>query len=434
MLCLDAKTGKLLWIHEYPVVYRISYAAGPRSTPVIDGGLVYTIGAMGDMFCLDAKSGEVKWKKNFVEDFGTPIPNWGMVASPLVEGDQLITLVGGENSLIVSFDKTTGKELWRSLDDPEVGYCPPVIFTFGKTRQLIVWHPRAVSSLNPENGKVNWEIPFRVRAGLTIPTPRKIGNRLFVTSFYNGSRMIEVADDGQSAKIVWQGHSENELPDRTDGLHSIMATPVVTETNIYGIVQLRGAPRPGCQNRKTAVGNLPGHRQRPLVERVSHPARRPLFHPQRARRFDHRQPHAPRLRRNQPGQARRTHPPRPPANDHLVPSGFRDEKRVREKRQRNRAGEFGEGGPIEWAIDRIPIDSSLKNADDEGMSEQHTLPAEVEADMQAVMEALHSGRRMDEETYRRIRERAEKVRDELKKQHGEMEIAVDLIRQTRDDA
>ncbi len=67
------------------------------------------------------------------------------------------------------------------------------------------------------------------------------------------------------------------------------------------------------------------------------------------------------------------------------------------------------------------------------MSEQHTIPEEVEADMQAVMEALHSGRRMDEETYRRIRARADKVRDELKRQHGEMDIAVDLIRQTRDD-
>ncbi len=235
VLCLDAETGNLLWIHQYPVVYRISYAAGPRSTPVIDGGLVYTVGAMGHLFCLDAKTGDVKWKKNFVEDFGTPIPNWGMVASPLVEGDQLITLVGGENALIVSFDKTTGKELWRSLDDPEVGYCPPVIFPFGKTRQLIVWHPRAVSSLNPENGKANWEIPFRVQAGLTVPTPRKIGNRLLVTSFYNGSRMIEIADDGESAKVVWQGHSDNELPDRTDGLHSIISTPVLTESTIYGV-------------------------------------------------------------------------------------------------------------------------------------------------------------------------------------------------------
>ncbi len=235
VLCLDAETGKVIWTHAYEVIYRVSYPAGPRSTPVIDEGLVYTIGAMGHMFCLEAKTGDVKWKKNFVDEFDTNLPIWGMVASPLIEGNQLITLVGGKNSLVVSFDKTTGKELWRSLDDPEVGYCPPVIFPIGKTRQLIVWHPRAVSSLDPKTGKVNWEVPFRVRAGLTIPTPRLVGNRIFVTAFYNGPRMIEVAEDGQSAKVVWQGHSDSELANNTDGLHSIMPTPVVTDSHIYGV-------------------------------------------------------------------------------------------------------------------------------------------------------------------------------------------------------
>lgn len=248
VLCLDSKTGKILWKHAYPVVYRISYPAGPRSTPVVDNGLVYTIGAMGDMVCFDAKNGDVQWKKNFVDEYDTNIPIWGMVASPLVRGDQLITLVGGKNALVVSFDKTTGKEIWRSLSDPEVGYCPPVIFSLHGKEHLIVWHPRAVSSLNPENGEVNWNVPFRIRAGLTIPTPLQLGNRVFVTSFYNGSRMIEVAEDGKSTEVVWQGNSNSELPQNTDGLHSIMPTPVVKGSHIYGVCsygQLR------CLNAKT---------------------------------------------------------------------------------------------------------------------------------------------------------------------------------------
>ena len=140
VLCLAAGTGKVLWKHEYPVQYRISYPAGPRSTPVVDGARVYTIGAMGQMFCLDANSGEVHWKKDFVDDYGTQIPMWGMVASPLVDGNQLITLVGGsDGALVVSFDKITGAELWRSLDDDAVGYSPPLIFDFGQSRQLIIW-------------------------------------------------------------------------------------------------------------------------------------------------------------------------------------------------------------------------------------------------------------------------------------------------------
>ena len=91
MLCLDAETGKILWIHEYhPPRYSISYPAGPRSTPEIHDGRVYTIGAMGQMFCFDEKTGNVLWSKDFVKDFNTKLPIWGMVASPLIDGDQAI--------------------------------------------------------------------------------------------------------------------------------------------------------------------------------------------------------------------------------------------------------------------------------------------------------------------------------------------------------
>ncbi len=234
VLCLDAADGKVLWKHVYPVRYTVAYDAGPRMTPVIDDGRAYTIGAQGDMFCFEADTGKIIWQKSFVEDFGTKIPGWGMVASPLVDGDQLITLVGGaDEGLVVSFDKATGKELWRALSDSEPGYAPPMLFTFSGVRQVIIWHPHAVSSLDPATGNILWEIPFIVRAGLCVPAPRQIGNRLFLTAFYNGPRMIEVGPDGKSAEIVWQGNSNSEM--RTDGLHSIMPTPWVNETNIYGI-------------------------------------------------------------------------------------------------------------------------------------------------------------------------------------------------------
>jgi outer membrane protein assembly factor BamB len=234
VLCLDAANGNILWKYAYRARYTVQYDAGPRMTPLVDGDKVYTIGAQGHMFCLTADSGEVVWKKNFVDDYQTRIPQWGMVASPLVDGNQIITLVGGEdNALVVSFDKSTGAELWRALEDTEPGYAPPMLFTFDGVPQVIVWHPHAVSSLNPANGELYWEIPFEVNANLCVPAPRQIGNRLFLTSFYNGSRMIEVGPGGKSAKIVWKGNSNSEV--RTDGLHSIMPTPWVNETNIYGI-------------------------------------------------------------------------------------------------------------------------------------------------------------------------------------------------------
>jgi len=232
VLCLDAEDGTILWNHNYPVSYTVSYPAGPRSTPVIDSGRVYSIGAMGDMFCLSAVTGGVLWSKNFVKDFGTELPIWGMVASPLVLDEQLITLVGGSGgALVVSFDKETGEELWRALEDAEVGYAPPMLYTFDGIEQLIIWHPSAVSSLNPLNGETYWEVPFPVRVGLCIPTPRQVGNRLFVTSFYNGPLMIEV--DGKNASVDWKGTSDSEVD--TDGLHSIMPTPHVDQTHIYGV-------------------------------------------------------------------------------------------------------------------------------------------------------------------------------------------------------
>ena len=242
VLCFDAETGKQLWHHDYLARYTVSYPAGPRSTPVVDGDRVYTIGAMGHMFCFRVESGKVLWQKNFVDDFGTDLPTWGMAASPLIDGDQLITLVGGKDgALVVSFNKHTGQELWRSLDSPGIGYAPPVVFEFGGKRQLIVWHPEAVSSVDPANGKLIWEVPYNVRAGLSIMTPRKFGNRLFVASFYNGPRMLEVADDGLNANIVWSGKSDSEI--RTDGIHPIMCTPWFDGKNIFSVCsygQLRG--------------------------------------------------------------------------------------------------------------------------------------------------------------------------------------------------
>ena len=232
LLCFDAETGKPLWKHEYYVRYTINYPAGPRATPVIDEDRVYFIGAQGHMFCLNVRDGSIIWQKVFEKDFGTEMPAWGMAASPLVDGDKLITLVGGkDNGLVVCFDKRTGKELWRSLNDPGIGYCPPVIYEFGGRRQLIVWHPSAISALDPETGAVLWEVPWAIKAGLCVPMPRKLDDRLFLTSFYEGPHMLQVSAD--HADILWKGNGVNE--EKTDKLHSIMPTPVVTKDNIFGI-------------------------------------------------------------------------------------------------------------------------------------------------------------------------------------------------------
>lgn len=233
VLCLDAASGEILWKHEYACEYTIGYPAGPRATPTIDGERVYTVGAVGHLRCLDAATGAVVWEKHFPTDYRTELPTWGMAAAPLVDGDQLIVLVGGPGALVVSFDKLTGAELWRALNDPAVGYCPPVIFDFGGRRQLILWHPQAVSALDPATGRLLWSVPFQVRSGLTIATPRQHGTRLFVSSFYNGPLMLDVAPDGSGARVLWRGESPSEI--NTDKLHCLMSTPLFDGEHIYGV-------------------------------------------------------------------------------------------------------------------------------------------------------------------------------------------------------
>jgi outer membrane protein assembly factor BamB len=234
VLAFDADDGRPLWKHQYKAPYNISYPLGPRCTPTVDGDRVYMLGAVGHLHCLNAKSGDVLWQKHLPTDFGTKLPNWGMAAAPLVDGDQLIVLAGGAGgALVVSFDKLTGAERWRSLDDPAVGYAPPVILEFGGRRQLIIWHAAAVSAIDPENGQVIWEFPHEVQEALTIATPRRIGNRLFVSSFYQGPLMLDLGADGKTPKVVWDGRGGSEL--KNESIHTIMPTPIVTDELIFGV-------------------------------------------------------------------------------------------------------------------------------------------------------------------------------------------------------
>jgi outer membrane protein assembly factor BamB len=231
VLCLDATDGTILWQHQYDCAYTVSYAAGPRVTPAVQGGKVYTLGNEGNLLCLDARKGAVLWSREFKKEFGIKTPTWGFAGHPLVDGSKLICLAGGDGSVAVAFDKDTGKELWRALSAKEPGYAPPMIYEFAGKRQLIIWHPEAVSGLDPETGKVFWSHPLRpsVRFGMTIPSPRKVGDLLFLTSFYNGSVLLRV--DSDQPAVVWQSKKVSEKD--TDGLHSVMATPLIENGHIY---------------------------------------------------------------------------------------------------------------------------------------------------------------------------------------------------------
>jgi len=233
VLCLDDSTGEIVWTFAYDAPYTVQYAAGPRCTPVVNGEYLYTLGAEGQLHCLTASNGELVWAKQFLTEFDVKAPVWGFAGSPLVEGDQLICLARGAGSTVVSFDKKTGAELWRAVTANEPGYCPPTVLNHGGKRVLLIWHPEAMQGLDLASGKELWSIPWKIRYGLTAPTPRHVGNQLFFTSFYNGSTMLSLGETARDEPIVaWQTERQSEK--RTVHLNSIIGTPVFVDEHIYG--------------------------------------------------------------------------------------------------------------------------------------------------------------------------------------------------------
>ncbi|MCE2543825.1 MAG: PQQ-like beta-propeller repeat protein, partial [Acidobacteria bacterium] len=119
ILALDEETGAVLWTHEWETNYaglQLAYAIGPRATPTVDGDRVYALGAMGNLLALDVTDGRVLWQKDYVQDFYASVPSWGISGAPLVDGDRLICLVGGEpDAKVIAFDKHTGEVLWEAL-------------------------------------------------------------------------------------------------------------------------------------------------------------------------------------------------------------------------------------------------------------------------------------------------------------------------------
>lgn len=238
ILCLNAADGKPVWEHEYDCTYRFAYPSGPRTTPVVAGGCVYTFGAMSDLFCLEAATGKLLWTKNLGKEYKAKPPAWGWSAPPLLDGDRLYCLVGGTGSAVVALHKDTGKELWRALTIEEIGYAPPTLIDAASRKQLIIWHTEAVNALDPATGAVLWSLPFPegrepVRPGITVATPRQDGDRLFLTSPHHGPLMLKLAADKPGATILWKGKSDSI--GKPDGLHSLIVTPLLYENHIYGV-------------------------------------------------------------------------------------------------------------------------------------------------------------------------------------------------------
>ena len=228
VLCLDESDGHLLWEHEYDCPYTVSYPLGPRTTPTVHDQKVYTLGTEGHLWCLEVDSGKPVWSRSLKEDYHVKSPIWGFSAHPLVDGQKLICIVGGEGSTVVAFDKDTGKELWKALTAVDPGYCPPMIYEAGGKRQLVIWHGEAVNGLDPETGEVYWTHAAKTYQGMSIATPRKFGDSLFVSAYPNTALMLRFDPDSPQAALAWRGEQKT-------GLYCTFSTPFFEDGHLYGI-------------------------------------------------------------------------------------------------------------------------------------------------------------------------------------------------------
>lgn len=201
VLCLNEANGKLLWSHTYAVNYPDwafdPNAGGPRATPIIRDGKLFTLGALGHLFCLDAAKGVVVWEKSLAKEYEVK-EFTGITASPLIEDGLLILyLCGKPAACVVAFDKNSGKEAWRALDD-SFTYSSPIILTAGGRKQLIVWTQEAVTSLDPATGHTWWREQLRTPGDMAVSTPVFSNQRLLI-----GGLMLKLDADKPAAAVLW---------------------------------------------------------------------------------------------------------------------------------------------------------------------------------------------------------------------------------------
>ena len=228
VLCLAASDGKELWKYEYDCPYNISYPSGPRTTPTVANGKVYTLGAEGNLLCLDAESGKPLWTKELKKEYRIEAPHWGFSGHPLVAGDKLYCQVGGAGSVAVCFDKDSGREIWRALTStPDVGYSPPKMIEVGGKRQLLIWHPQSLNSLNPETGELYWSERFDPQYGMSCSTPQQSGEYLYISAIGKCAAVLKLDRNKPAAEFVWTANP-------TTGVFCSNSTPVIDGETIYG--------------------------------------------------------------------------------------------------------------------------------------------------------------------------------------------------------
>jgi outer membrane protein assembly factor BamB len=228
---LDRNTGKEVWTTEWKGAMTVPFFAAAngswiRSTPTLDNGELFVAGIRDVLVCLDADSGEIKWRVDFAQRLKTSLPSFGCVCSPLVDGDHVYVQAGGG---FTKLNRATGDIVWTTLDDgggmSGGAFSSPVIGELAGTRQAIVQTRKRLVGVDLESGKELWSVDIEAFRGMNILTPTIIGDRVFTSSYGGGSFLFEISKtEGGSFKAsqLWRNK-----------VQGYMSSPVVIDGHIY---------------------------------------------------------------------------------------------------------------------------------------------------------------------------------------------------------
>ncbi|HKV06928.1 MAG TPA: PQQ-binding-like beta-propeller repeat protein [Thermoanaerobaculia bacterium] len=224
-VAMDAASGKQVWKTPIDGKYSSDMGNGPRSTPTVDGGMVYALSANGKLVALNAANGKKAWERDLEDELDARIPGWGASTSPLVEGNLLLVDVGGSgNKSIVAFDKKTGKTVWTSQSD-KAGYSAPIAITVGGVRQVIFFTGTSVVSVAPATGKAFWRVPWRTDWDVNAAAPIFVApDKLFISSGYGVGAALYKLKPNAPPEEIWKSR----------GMKNQFSSSVLHNGTIYG--------------------------------------------------------------------------------------------------------------------------------------------------------------------------------------------------------
>jgi outer membrane protein assembly factor BamB len=226
---IDPASGKVIWQQSYPAPFKMHPAAvqhgeGPKSTPVLHDGKLFTFGISGILTCWDGDTGAVRWRKEF--QYREKWPLFGTAMSPVVDRGLLIAHVGGnDDGALAAFDAASGEVKWQWKGDGPA-YASPIVADFGGTRQVITETQNNIVGVSASNGQLLWKIPFTTEYLQNIPSPLLYHDLVILSGLAKGIFAVRpAAKDGKwSAETVW----------RNTDISMYMSSPVLEDDLIFG--------------------------------------------------------------------------------------------------------------------------------------------------------------------------------------------------------